>query len=273
MSFKENAYQQISFTDSFSGLTAREQKALEGPGQKFSPIKYSLPLMKSVFPFYTAIRYPDRIPRSTCLLVRLSSKSFLIIPMMRWLKILCWIFGSSTNLHTTSFEEQPLSDKTLSCFRKRRYDCETLYNKNFYHDCVKDLSASIAKLMGISGKIRRMDSIMIEFSIRRFSRMELIYTCIAKLAVYVDKINDSVLPDGLKHYIDPDDFNRVIHHQRSTNADERMKQILTDADNFFPCARLITMIHQSMICLSDACQNRPLSRMKSAGSTQKKTAA
>ena len=29
MSFKENAYQQMSFTDSFSELTAREQKALE----------------------------------------------------------------------------------------------------------------------------------------------------------------------------------------------------------------------------------------------------
>lgn len=29
MSFKENAYQQISITDSFSGLTAREKKALE----------------------------------------------------------------------------------------------------------------------------------------------------------------------------------------------------------------------------------------------------
>lgn len=29
MSFKENAYQQISIADSFSGLTAREQKALE----------------------------------------------------------------------------------------------------------------------------------------------------------------------------------------------------------------------------------------------------
>ena len=29
MSFKENTCQQISFTDSFSGLTAREQKALE----------------------------------------------------------------------------------------------------------------------------------------------------------------------------------------------------------------------------------------------------
>ena len=29
MSFKENSYQQMSFTDSFSELTAREQKALE----------------------------------------------------------------------------------------------------------------------------------------------------------------------------------------------------------------------------------------------------
>lgn len=29
MSFKENTYQQLSIADSFSGLTVREQKALE----------------------------------------------------------------------------------------------------------------------------------------------------------------------------------------------------------------------------------------------------
>lgn len=48
--------------------------------------------------------------------------------------------------------------------------------------------------------------------------------------MYVNKINGSVLSDDLKHYIDPNDFNRVIYHQRSTDADERMKQLLTDAD-------------------------------------------
>ena len=133
-------------------------------------------------------------------------------------------------LHTTSFEEQPLSDKTLSRFRKRCYDYETLHNKDLYHDCVKELSTSIAKLMGISGKVRRMDSMMIESNIRKLSRMELIYTCIAKLAMYVNKINVSALPDDLKHYIDPNDFNKVIYHQRSTDTDERMKQFLTDAD-------------------------------------------
>ena len=95
---------------------------------------------------------------------------------------------------------------------------------------MKELSTSIAKLMGISGKVRRMDSMMIESNIRKLSRMELIYTCIAKLAMYVNKINVSALPDDLKHYIDPNDFNKVIYHQRSTDTDERMKQLLTDAD-------------------------------------------
>ena len=49
--------------------------------------------------------------------------------------------------------------------------------------------------MGISGKVRRMDSMMIESNIRKLSRMELIYICIAKLAMYVNKINVSALPD------------------------------------------------------------------------------
>ena len=65
MSFKENTYQQMSFTDSFSGLTAREQKALEKSWAKVFADEIFLPLMKSVFLSYTAIRHPDRILRST----------------------------------------------------------------------------------------------------------------------------------------------------------------------------------------------------------------
>lgn len=112
-------------------------------------------------------------------------------------------------LHITSVEEQPLSNKTLSRFRRWCYDYETLYNKDFYHDCVKDLSASIAKLQGISGKIRRMDSVTIESNIRKLSRMELIYTCISKLTIPVNKVNDSAQPEDLEYYINPNDFNRV----------------------------------------------------------------
>lgn len=85
---------------------------------------------------------------------------------------------------------------------------------------MKDLSTPIAKLMGISGKGRHMDSMMTESNIRKHSRMELTYTCIAKLAMYIDKTDDTVLPDDLKHYVDSNDFNRAIYQQRSTNADK-----------------------------------------------------
>lgn len=75
-------------------------------------------------------------------------------------------------LHTTSFAEQPISDKTLSRFLKRCYDYETLHGVDLYHGCAKNLSSKIAKIMKPNGRIRRM---------------ELIYTCISKLVVYLTK--------------------------------------------------------------------------------------
>lgn len=84
-----------------------------------------------------------------------------------------------------SLTEQPISDKTLSRFHKRCYDYETLHGVDLYHDCVKDLSGKIAKIVKLNGRICRMDSMMIESNIRFLSRMELIYTCISKLVVYV----------------------------------------------------------------------------------------
>ena len=61
MSFKENFYQKLSFTDSFSGLTARKQNALENS----SLMKYFLPWMKNVFLSYIVIKHPGQILRLT----------------------------------------------------------------------------------------------------------------------------------------------------------------------------------------------------------------
>jgi hypothetical protein len=140
-------------------------------------------------------------------------------------------------LHTTSFVEQPLSDKTLTRFRKRCYDYERLYNVDLYHDCIKDLSNKIAKLMTISGRVRRMDSMMIESNIRKLSRIELLYTCISKLVTYLNKNHSTIVPEELLHYCDPNDFNRVIYHQRGTDANTRLQILLDDAD------KLIVICH------------------------------
>ncbi len=230
MSFKENNCQQLSLNDSFGGLTAREQKALEKSWAKI----FADEIFPSIDEQRFSVLYSNHASRPNTpvnvIVGALIIKELFDYSDDEMVENLMLDLHLQYALHTTSFEEQPLSDKTLSRFRKRCYDYETLYGIDLYKDCVTDLSSSIAKLMGISGRIRRMDSMMIESNIRKLSRMELIYTCISKLISHLLKQNEQDIPEELKHYADPNDFNQVIYHQRSTEADERMLVLLKDAD-------------------------------------------
>ena len=174
MSFKENAYQQMSFTDSFSGLTAREQKALEKSWAKV----FADEIFPAIDEKRFSVLYSDKASRPNTpvnvIVGALIIKELFDYSDDEMVENLMLDFRIQYALHTTSFEEQLLSDKTLSRFRKRCYDYETLHNKDLYHDCVKELSTSIAKLMGISGKVRRMDSMMIES--KKFLHYLLVYS-------------------------------------------------------------------------------------------------
>lgn len=231
MSFKENSFQQMSLTDSISGLTAREQKALEKSWAKIFADEIFPEIDEKRF----SVLYSDKASRPNTpinvIVGALIIKELFDYTDDEMVENLMLDLHLQYALHTTSFEEQPLSDKTLSRFRKRCYDYKQLYGIDLGHDCVKNLSASIAKIMGISGKVRRMDSMMIEANIRKLSRMELIYTCISKLVSYLLKQDKNSIPEELKHYADPNDFNKVIYHQRSTETDDRMLTLLKDADN------------------------------------------
>lgn len=230
MSFKTNSYQQLSLTDSISGLTSREQKTLEHSWAKT--------FAEDIFPFIDeepfAVLYSSNASRpNTPVNVCIGS---LIIKE---------IFGVSDDemvenlmldpryqyaLHTTSCEEQPLSDKTLSRFRKRCYDYESAYGIDLLHNCITGLSDKIAKMMDINPRIKRMDSMMIAANIRKLSRTELLYTCVAKLSVYLYKNVPFVLPENLQHYCAPNDYNKIFYHNNDTETDERLKNILEDAD-------------------------------------------
>ncbi len=173
-------------------------------------------------------------------------------------------------LHTTSCAEQPLSDKTLSRFRKRCYDYETLTGRDLYHECVGNLGGVIAKIMDVSGRSRRMDSMMIESNIRRLSRMELLYQFVSRMAVAANKKDKDFLPDALKHYTDPDDFNKVIYHQHGTDSEERRSSKM--ARHFSTFAKIHLPILLSMNSWSDASSNIPSSMTEREGSVQKKMA-
>lgn len=230
MAFKENSSQQMTFSDSFWGLTDREKKALENSWAR----TFSEEIFPAIDESRFSVLYSDKASRPNTpvnvIIGALLIKELFDYSDDELVENLMLDLHLQYALHTTSFEEQPLSDKTLSRFRKRCYDYESLYNVDLYHDCIKGLSEKIKKLMNINGRIRRMDSMMIESNIRKLSRVELIYTCVSRLAAVIAKRDEAFLPEELRHYADPNDFNQVMYHQRSTDTDERLQVILKDAD-------------------------------------------
>ena len=230
MSFRANDCQQISLLDSFSGLTTREQKALENSWAKVFADEIFPKIDEERF----SVLYSNKASRPNTpvnvIIGALIIKELFDLSDDEMVENLMLDPRYQYALHTTSFAEQPLSDKTLSRFRKRCYDYESTHNVDLYHDCITDLGSKIAKMMKLNSRIRRMDSMMIESNIRRLSRMELLYTCVAKLVSYLHKEGKEDLLEGLEHYYDPNDFNRVIYHSRNEDAAGKISDILKDAD-------------------------------------------
>ena len=255
MSFRKNSCQQISLLDSFSGLTSREQKALENSWAKTFGDEIFPAINEEPFHvLYSDNASRPNTPVNVCIgaliikeLFGLSDdevvENMLLDPRFQYA------------LRTTSFEEQPISDKTLSRFRSRCYNYETTYGIDLYHDCITALSGKIAKLMGISPRIRRMDSMMIEANIKKLSRVELLYTCVAKLVIYLHKHDKDDMLEGLEHYYAADDFNRMFYYSDGSHTDEQIKEILGDADKLLArCSNMYDEVTEYQLlvrCLSE----------------------
>ena len=230
MSFRTNESQQISLFDCFNVLTPREQKVLLNSWAKV--------FAEEVFPTIDeerfSVLYSDKASRPNTpvnvIIGALILKELLNLSDDEVVESLMMDFRFRYALHTTSFEEQPLSDKSLTRFRQRCYDYEETTGIDLYHGCVTELAVATAKLMKLDGRIRRMDSLMVEANIRKLSRMELLYRCIAKLVKYLDKNDMSDRIFSMNHYCEDDDFNQFIYHSRSTDVEDRISILLRDAD-------------------------------------------
>ena len=231
MSFQTNNYQQYSINDKLYQLTEREQKALKKSwAQTFADDLFPK-IDESMF----SVLYSDNDASRPNTPVNVIVGGLIIKELFDYsddeiVEGAMFDYRIQTALHTTSFKEQPFSDKTLTRFRKRCYNYETTHGVDLFHDCVKNLAAEIAKIMKITGSLRRMDSMMIDSNIRKLSRMELIYTCIRNLALTASKQDAKLIPEELQHYLNPNDFNQMFYYQRSSETNENIPQILADAD-------------------------------------------
>lgn len=255
MSFRTNDCQQISLNDKLMNLTEREKKALNKSWAKV----FADEIFPAIDEERFSVLYSDKASRPNTpvnvIIGALIIKELFDYSDDEIVENLMLDLHLQYALHTTSYDEQPLSDKTLSRFRKRCYDHETLHGVDLYRDCVKDLSGKIAKIMKLNGRIRRMDSMMIESNIRFLSRMELIYTCISKLIVYLTKNASDKVSEQLKHYADSNDHNRIFYHQRYDDMENIIQMLLTDSDSLLEIRKTdfeeVTEYQLFVRCLSE----------------------
>lgn len=228
MSFVENSSQQLSFDDSIFNLTEREQRFLNSSWAKDFSDKIFPAIDEKLF----AVLYSDKDSRPNTpvnvIVGAMILKEFMNLTDDEMVQSLMFDVRYQYALHTTSFKEQPLSDRTFSRFRARVVSYETLTGIDLIHACMISLSGQIAEFMNITPTLQRMDSLMVSANIRNISMIELFYRCVADLLKVMSK-NDDTIPENLSHYLDKDDYNKIVYHMRSINIKERIKTVLIDA--------------------------------------------
>ena len=68
-----------------------------------------------------------------------------------------------------------------------RYNIET--GRDLIYECFDDLTSKLKMIMGVNGKLMRIDSLMIDFNARTLTRLELIYTVVSDMVLEIAGVN------------------------------------------------------------------------------------
>lgn len=229
MSFVKNDNQQISLIDSTFNLTEREKRMLEKSWAKIFADKVFPAIDENIF----SVLYSKKASRPNTpvnvIVGALILKEALNVTDDEIVEAMAFDIRYQYALHTTSFEEQPISDRTLSRFRARVLSYETEHDVDLIHECVVKTAKEISDFMNMTPDKQRMDSLMVAANIRNLSLLELFYTCVSNLCKIMNE-RGTKIPDEQHHYIEKDDYNKCIYHKRNMDATERTIVVMKDAD-------------------------------------------
>jgi hypothetical protein len=133
-------------------------------------------------------------------------------------------------LHTTSFEEQPVSKNSLSNFRRAIYEYNEVSGRDLIKEEIESQAEMISKFLKIDEKMKRMDSMMISSSCKRLTRLEIVYNCVQRLVREADKYDDAKLTDKFRAYLNRKHKNDVIYRSRSVELSGKLIKIMNDAE-------------------------------------------
>ena len=238
MSFVLNESQQLSLFDKLAFLSKRKQQMLERSwAQSFSDHIFTRINERIFAPLYSEKTNSRPNAPINVIVGALILKDFTNLTDEEITESCEFDFRYQYALHTTSFENQPVSERSLSRFRSRLAAYELTTGEDLLHQCFVEMAEDLRKYMEISPTIKRMDSMMIESNIRKMGRLELVYTCLSNLVKELHRDGKVELLEGLEHYADPNDRNRVVYYDQETPQAQRLQKVIDDATALLPkCA-------------------------------------
>lgn len=230
MAFKANDSQQINLNDKFLALNSRTRKfVLNSWAKEFSDI---------VFPAINeerfAVLYSDNNasrpnnPVNAVVGSLILKELFTLTDDELLESILCDVRFQFA-LHTTSFEEQPFSDRTFSRFREKLYMYYMETGVDLLKEEMEAMAETFRKFLNINSSLKRMDSLMVSSSSKSMSRIEVLFTCLANMINVVHKTGENQLLSSLEYYLKDESKNEMIYHRKKEEQSSRLQQIIDDA--------------------------------------------
>jgi hypothetical protein len=238
MAFVRNQRQQISMGDTTNGMTERNKKMMkkswaEGFSQNIFP-RINEDRFSVLYSGNAASR--PNTPVNVILGLLLLKEMFTSTDE-ECMQSLIFDIRYQHALHTTSYEEQPISDRTISRFRERLYWYEKETGIDLMKEEMEALANEFVKFMKINPVMKRMDSLMIASSCRKMGRMEILYRCVSDMAKVLNATGEAGLLKGrLMRYLDPEDENRTLYRTTSEQTASRLDEIIADAFNLLKTA-------------------------------------
>jgi hypothetical protein len=227
MSFQLNNEQQMAINDSLLSLTERERKYLKDSWAEI--------FSKKIFPFIDEDRFSVLYSDNPASRPNNPANVYFGLLILREvfnqsdeeaLNALMFDVRYQYALHTTSFQEQPVSKNSLTNFRAAVYSYNQEHGVDLIQEEIESHAQQFSKLLKIEGKTIRMDSLMVSSSCRKLSRLEIIYSTVARLIKVIDK--NATLPENFKPYLEEGHYNDTIYRSRDKDLNSKIKRVLKD---------------------------------------------
>ena len=243
MSFKVNDSQQINLDDSFLALNERESRfLLKSWAKGFADIVFPAINEQRFSVLYSDNEASRPNNPINAIVGALILKEMFTLIDDDLLENIIFDVRYQYALHTTSFKEQPFSDRTFSRFRERLYS----YFMETGIDLIKDEMESMAEVfrefLNINTTMKRMDSLMVSSSCKNMSRIEILFTCLSNMIRVVHKTGETELLLSLEGYLKDESKNEMIYHRKQEDISSRLQQVIDHA--YLLMSRLDEVYHE-----------------------------